>query len=73
MKPLRFAGVKLQKLVDSFGLELSEDRVDCQVGVPLLVKPNGRFIIAQRHFDPTTSILSLTLTRDKSSRKSRRK
>lgn len=66
-----FKGMKAAHNVNGFGLELNEDRVDCQVGI-FVQTDDGLFVITERRWDELTKILHLTMQRDAWNRKGRR-
>ena len=73
---VRLFGMKIKANVGKFGLDLDEDREDCQVGT-ICRTDNGRFIIEERTWKPSPTegergTLSLVLARDNSNRKWRR-
>lgn len=70
LPPLRILKAKIDKLVDSFGMEFSTDRQDIQPGRFLLLPPNGRFVVTTRKWNGT--MLEVTFVRDKRTRKQRR-
>lgn len=71
MKPIKVQGLRLKKLVDIFGVELTGERVEIQVGVVLQFK-NARYYVTERRFDEKKGNVHITLSRDKTGRKFRK-
>jgi len=71
-KLLRFKGVKLKQLPGSCGIELDQDFPGVEVGKPILLPPNGRFMIGGKQISDDGHV-HLTLVRDQSTRKQRRR
>lgn len=71
LERVRLLNMKAAHNMDSFGLELNENRSDCVVNAEVQTV-DGLFVITERRWAPESKILYLTLKRTGSNRRWRR-